>query len=78
MYGDKPHFADFNLVSEGWGGYVYPWVKDTVVAFKDLFASFEETGRKGLGGEGNGKRRKSTPLVWELKKPTRKGDARLM
>ncbi|XP_074368466.1 protein TRANSPORT INHIBITOR RESPONSE 1-like [Apium graveolens] len=22
----KPHFADFNLVPEGWGGYVYPWV----------------------------------------------------
>ena len=29
-------------MSEGWGGYVYPWVKDTVVAFKDLFASFED------------------------------------
>ncbi|CAM9002643.1 unnamed protein product [Rhodiola kirilowii] len=22
----KPHFADFNLVPDGWGGYVYPWV----------------------------------------------------
>ncbi|KAI3760051.1 hypothetical protein L1987_50440 [Smallanthus sonchifolius] len=22
----KPHFADFNLVPEGWGGYVYPWM----------------------------------------------------
>ncbi|KAK6940912.1 COI1, F-box [Dillenia turbinata] len=22
----KPHFADFNLVPEGWGGYVDPWV----------------------------------------------------
>ncbi|PRQ34786.1 putative metalloenzyme, LuxS/M16 peptidase, leucine-rich repeat domain, L domain-containing protein [Rosa chinensis] len=22
----KPHFACFNLVSEGWGGYVYPWI----------------------------------------------------
>ncbi|KAH0637021.1 protein TRANSPORT INHIBITOR RESPONSE 1-like [Solanum tuberosum] len=22
----KPHFADFNLVPEGWGAYVYPWV----------------------------------------------------
>ncbi|KAI3678996.1 hypothetical protein L6452_38301 [Arctium lappa] len=22
----KPHFADFNLVPEGWGGYVYPWI----------------------------------------------------
>ncbi|KAI4366950.1 hypothetical protein MLD38_022747 [Melastoma candidum] len=23
----KPHFADFNLVPEDWGGYVYPWIK---------------------------------------------------
>ncbi|KAI7740841.1 hypothetical protein M8C21_020161, partial [Ambrosia artemisiifolia] len=22
----KPHFADFNLVPEGWGGFVWPWV----------------------------------------------------
>lgn len=22
----KPHFADFNLVPEGWGGYVFPWI----------------------------------------------------
>uniref|UniRef100_A0A5B7AYX2 F-box domain-containing protein n=1 Tax=Davidia involucrata TaxID=16924 RepID=A0A5B7AYX2_DAVIN len=22
----KPHFADYNLVPEDWGGYVYPWV----------------------------------------------------
>jgi len=22
----KPHFADFNLVPEGWGGYVCPWI----------------------------------------------------
>ncbi|KAI3506682.1 hypothetical protein L1887_21245 [Cichorium endivia] len=22
----KPHFADFNLVPEGWGGYAYPWI----------------------------------------------------
>ncbi|KAK4418190.1 protein TRANSPORT INHIBITOR RESPONSE 1 [Sesamum alatum] len=22
----KPHFADFNLVPEGWGAYVYPWI----------------------------------------------------
>ncbi|KAL5795516.1 hypothetical protein ACOSQ2_000336 [Xanthoceras sorbifolium] len=22
----KPHFADFNLVPDGWGGYVYPWI----------------------------------------------------
>ncbi|XP_044501349.1 protein TRANSPORT INHIBITOR RESPONSE 1-like [Mangifera indica] len=24
----KPHFADFNLVPEGWGGYVYPWIAE--------------------------------------------------
>lgn len=23
----KPHFADFNLVPEGWGGYFYPWIR---------------------------------------------------
>lgn len=23
----KPHFADFNLVPDGWGGYVYPWIE---------------------------------------------------
>ena len=23
----KPHFADFNLVPEGWGWYVYPWIE---------------------------------------------------
>ncbi|KAL5561553.1 hypothetical protein UlMin_031300 [Ulmus minor] len=22
----KPHFADFNLVPDGWGGYFYPWI----------------------------------------------------
>ncbi|KAL2507678.1 Protein TRANSPORT INHIBITOR RESPONSE 1 [Forsythia ovata] len=22
----KPHFADFNLVPEGWGAYLYPWI----------------------------------------------------
>ncbi|XAR58480.1 hypothetical protein NMG60_11013885 [Bertholletia excelsa] len=22
----KPHFADYNLVPEGWGAYVYPWI----------------------------------------------------
>ncbi|KAK4776330.1 hypothetical protein SAY86_005018 [Trapa natans] len=22
----KPHFADFNLVPDGWGGYVFPWI----------------------------------------------------
>uniref|UniRef100_A0A7N1A7W4 F-box domain-containing protein n=1 Tax=Kalanchoe fedtschenkoi TaxID=63787 RepID=A0A7N1A7W4_KALFE len=24
----KPHFADFNLVPDGWGGYVHPWVEE--------------------------------------------------
>ncbi|KVI12519.1 protein TRANSPORT INHIBITOR RESPONSE 1-like isoform X1 [Cynara cardunculus var. scolymus] len=24
----KPHFADFNLVPDGWGGYVYPWIAE--------------------------------------------------
>ncbi|KAG9158290.1 hypothetical protein Leryth_000420 [Lithospermum erythrorhizon] len=23
----KPHFADFNLVPNDWGGYVYPWIE---------------------------------------------------
>jgi len=32
-------------------------------------------GREGKGREG---RRESLPLVWELKKPTRKGDGGLM
>lgn len=22
----KPHFADFNMVPNDWGGYVYPWI----------------------------------------------------
>ncbi|KAL6978431.1 GPI-anchored mannoprotein [Sarracenia purpurea var. burkii] len=22
----KPHFADYDLVPDGWGGYVYPWI----------------------------------------------------
>jgi len=43
-----------------------------------LFASFEGRGRKCLGGEGKGERRESLPLVWELKKPTRIEDGRLM
>jgi len=30
------------------------------------------------GKGGKGERRESLPLVWELKKPTRKGDGRLM
>ncbi|KAI5680391.1 hypothetical protein M9H77_01618 [Catharanthus roseus] len=29
----KPHFADFNLVPEGWGGYVYPWVAAMAEAY---------------------------------------------
>ncbi|CAI9781129.1 unnamed protein product [Fraxinus pennsylvanica] len=29
----KPHFADFNLVPEGWGGYVYPWVVSMARAY---------------------------------------------
>ncbi|XP_061344660.1 protein TRANSPORT INHIBITOR RESPONSE 1-like isoform X1 [Gastrolobium bilobum] len=29
----KPHFADFNLVPEGWGGYVCPWIKAMAVAY---------------------------------------------
>ncbi|KAK7270224.1 hypothetical protein RIF29_23217 [Crotalaria pallida] len=29
----KPHFADFNLVPEGWGGYVWPWIKAMAAAY---------------------------------------------
>ncbi|KAK4482213.1 hypothetical protein RD792_009355 [Penstemon davidsonii] len=29
----KPHFADFNLVPEGWGAYVYPWISAMSVAY---------------------------------------------
>ncbi|KAI4341706.1 hypothetical protein MLD38_026398 [Melastoma candidum] len=29
----KPHFADFNLVPEGWGGYFYPWARTMSVAY---------------------------------------------
>lgn len=29
----KPHFADFNLVPEGWGGYVYPWILAMATAY---------------------------------------------
>ncbi|CAA0828555.1 Protein TRANSPORT INHIBITOR RESPONSE 1 [Striga hermonthica] len=29
----KPHFADFNLVPEGWGGYVQPWIKAMSAAY---------------------------------------------
>lgn len=34
----KPHFADFNLVPEGWGGYVYPWI----VAMARVYPWLEE------------------------------------
>ncbi|KAH6796513.1 F-box/RNI-like superfamily protein [Perilla frutescens var. hirtella] len=29
----KPHFADFNLVPEGWGGYVHPWIRAMSAAY---------------------------------------------
>nr|AIG99441.1 transport inhibitor response 1 [Morus alba var. multicaulis] len=29
----KPHFADFNLVPEGWGGYVDPWISTMAMAY---------------------------------------------
>ncbi|KAL5712791.1 GPI-anchored mannoprotein [Ranunculus cassubicifolius] len=29
----KPHFADFNLVPEGWGGFLYPWISAMVEAY---------------------------------------------
>ena len=34
----KPHFADFNLVPEGWGGYVHPWL----VAMSGAYPFLEE------------------------------------
>ncbi|CAN8280450.1 unnamed protein product [Cochlearia groenlandica] len=34
----KPHFADFNLVPDGWGGYVYPWIE----AMSSSYALLEE------------------------------------
>ncbi|OVA15070.1 F-box domain [Macleaya cordata] len=34
----KPHFADFNLVPEGWGGYVFPWI----VAMAEAYPWLEE------------------------------------
>jgi len=43
---------------------------------KALFTSFEERGRKGK--ERKGERRENLPLVWDLKKPTKKGDGGLM
>jgi len=39
--------------------------------------SFEGRGRKDVGRErkeGEGERRESLSLIWELKKPTREGD----
>ncbi|KAF8392539.1 hypothetical protein HHK36_022884 [Tetracentron sinense] len=29
----KPHFADFDLVPEGWGGYVHPWIEVMAEAY---------------------------------------------
>lgn len=29
----KPHFADFNLVPDGWGGYVAPWITAMVAGY---------------------------------------------
>ena len=29
----KPHFADFNLVPDGWGGYVLPWIVEMADAY---------------------------------------------
>ncbi|XVE77683.1 hypothetical protein DITRI_Ditri13aG0081800 [Diplodiscus trichospermus] len=29
----KPHFADFNLVPDGWGGYVMPWIVEMADAY---------------------------------------------
>lgn len=29
----KPHFADFNLVPDGWGGYVHPWIRAMSAAY---------------------------------------------
>ncbi|KAK9137002.1 hypothetical protein Sjap_007596 [Stephania japonica] len=34
----KPHFADFNLVPEGWGAYVQPWI----AAMADAYPALEE------------------------------------
>ncbi|XP_054814470.1 protein TRANSPORT INHIBITOR RESPONSE 1-like [Prosopis cineraria] len=34
----KPHFADFNLVPENWGGFVCPWI----VAMAEAYPSLEE------------------------------------
>ncbi|GMI81399.1 TRANSPORT INHIBITOR RESPONSE 1 [Hibiscus trionum] len=29
----KPHFVDFNLVPNGWGGYVLPWIAEMAGAY---------------------------------------------
>ncbi|KAK4408001.1 protein TRANSPORT INHIBITOR RESPONSE 1 [Sesamum angolense] len=34
----KPHFADFNLVPEGWGAYVHPWIR----AMSEAYPLLEE------------------------------------
>ncbi|CAN8247948.1 unnamed protein product [Cochlearia groenlandica] len=34
----KPHFADYNLVPDGWGGYAWPWIK----AFAEKNTALEE------------------------------------
>ena len=34
----KPHFADFNLVPEGWGAHAYPWI----AAFAAAYPALEE------------------------------------
>ncbi|KAL8490876.1 hypothetical protein ACS0TY_022762 [Phlomoides rotata] len=34
----KPHFADFNLVPEGWGGHINPWI----VAMSEAYPFLEE------------------------------------
>ncbi|KAL8262170.1 hypothetical protein R6Q59_026219 [Mikania micrantha] len=32
----KPHFADFNLVPEGWGGFVLPWIAEIAKGYPML------------------------------------------
>ncbi|KAK9282207.1 hypothetical protein L1049_005120 [Liquidambar formosana] len=32
----KPHFADFSLVPDGWGGYVLPWIEAMAEAYPGL------------------------------------------
>ncbi|WCJ21412.1 Protein TRANSPORT INHIBITOR RESPONSE 1 [Euphorbia peplus] len=32
----KPHFADFNLVPDGWGGYVFPWIAAMATSYPCL------------------------------------------